>query len=260
MTHPMSTDTRLAYETAGAGTPVVLLHGLTFNRTTWRPIIDRLEGHVRTIAIDLPAHGESPGSPGSVDQLAGCVHDLLTDLEVVSPVMVGHSFGAAVASMYAAQYPSLGVVMIDSGPEQQSFAELVQRAAPMLRGPGFDQAWAMIEASLGLDLIPEPTQTLVRAAHPVDQAVVLGYWEQMLTTPPTEFQAYIDTFISRISVPTLAVYGHRASPGDRQRYKTMPDVQVEEHPGEGHFVHLVDPARFTASLRKFVTHCTAVVA
>ncbi len=37
---------RLAYEVEGAGTPVVFLHGLTFDRRTWRPIVERLGGSV----------------------------------------------------------------------------------------------------------------------------------------------------------------------------------------------------------------------
>jgi len=40
------TATRLAYDDEGAGTPVVLLHGLTFDRRSWRPIIERLDGSV----------------------------------------------------------------------------------------------------------------------------------------------------------------------------------------------------------------------
>ena len=35
--------TKLAYDDEGAGTPVVFLHGLTFDRRTWRPIIERLD-------------------------------------------------------------------------------------------------------------------------------------------------------------------------------------------------------------------------
>jgi pimeloyl-ACP methyl ester carboxylesterase len=61
------TATRLAYDDQGAGTPVVFLHGLTFDRRSWRPIIQRLDGSVRSIAIDLPAHGESPGPPVPVE-------------------------------------------------------------------------------------------------------------------------------------------------------------------------------------------------
>jgi len=55
--------TNLAYDDDGAGTPVVLLHGLTFDRRTWRPITDRLQGAVRSVAIDLPAQGDSAGAP-----------------------------------------------------------------------------------------------------------------------------------------------------------------------------------------------------
>ncbi len=256
----MSTSTErpttLAYEITGTGTPVVLLHGLTFDRTSWRPIVDELGGGAQTIAIDLPAHGDSPGPPLSVEQLAARVHDQVTTLDLARPLVVGHSFGAAVASLYVVRYPSRGVVMIDSGPDQRSFAELIQRTAPMLRGPGFADAWSLIENSLGLDLIPEPTQTLVRAGHRVDQDVVLGYWQQMLDTPPWQFQTHIDSFVSRIDVPVLAVYGHSAPDGDRQRFDQLPDVQLEEHPGDGHCVHLVNPHRFAASLRRFITHCS----
>lgn len=251
-------ESALAYETAGTGTPVVLLHGLTFDKTTWRPIVEALHGDVHTIAFDLPSHGDSPGVLGSVEQLAARVHHQLGDLGVTRPLAVGHSFGAGLAGLYAARYPCLGVVTVDQGLELEPFAERVQRAAPMLRGPGFDQAWAMIEASLGLQIIPEPVQSLVRAAHQVDQAVVLDYWEQMLTTPPAQMQAHIDSISSRITVPVLAVFGHHATDGDRQRYQRLPQVQIEEHPGEGHFVHLVNPARFAASLRKFAAHCTTL--
>jgi pimeloyl-ACP methyl ester carboxylesterase len=247
----------LAFEQRGAGTPVVLLHGLTFDRTSWRPIVDRLGGAVRTITLDLSGHGESPAGPMSVDGLSALVHEHVASLGVERPVVVGHSFGAAVASLYAARFPSLGLVTVDNGPDVQPLAELVQRMAPMLRGPGFPEAWAAIESSLGLELIPEPFQSLVRAGHRVDQQLVLGYWEQMLTTPPAELQAYIDAFLPRITVPVLAVYGNPPSPGDRQRFEHYRDVRLEEHPGDGHFVHLVDPDRFAASLLRFVASCSA---
>ena len=53
----------LAYEMHGDGIPVVFLHGLTFDRTTWRPIIERLGDGVRSIAVDLPGHGDTAGEP-----------------------------------------------------------------------------------------------------------------------------------------------------------------------------------------------------
>ena|SRR5713226_581274 len=58
-------ETGLAYDIEGTGTPVVFVHGLTFDRRTWRPVIDRLDGSVTSIAIDLPAHGDSGGEPAA---------------------------------------------------------------------------------------------------------------------------------------------------------------------------------------------------
>ena len=61
MSTAMDLATGLAYDIDGSGTPVVLVHGLTFDRRTWRPIIERLDGSVMTIAIDMPAHGDIGG-------------------------------------------------------------------------------------------------------------------------------------------------------------------------------------------------------
>lgn len=160
------------------------------------------------------------------------------------------------AAVYVATYPSSGLVMIDSGPAIESFAEVVHRAGPGLQGSDFSATWQMFEKSLGLERIPEPTQSLVRAGHRVDQGVVLGYWHQMLTTPPAEFQAWIDAKFSKIDQPVLAIFGSTTPEADRQRLERLRDVQIEEHPGEGHFVHLNDPARTASSLHELVKHVT----
>ena len=125
----------------------------------------------------------------------------------------------------------------------------------MLRGPAFDQVWPNIENSLGLDLIPEPTRTLVLDTHKVKQDVVLGYWDQVLTTNPAQLQAWIDDTAARIKTPCLAVFGRRATDGERGRLGRLPDAQIEEWQGDGHFVHLVDPQRFAARLQAFIKHC-----
>jgi pimeloyl-ACP methyl ester carboxylesterase len=88
--------TSLAYERHGSGTPVVFLHGLTFDRRNWDPIIDRLGDDVCSIAIDLPAHGESPGRPCDLADVAAQVHELVARLGVDRPVVVGHSISGGV--------------------------------------------------------------------------------------------------------------------------------------------------------------------
>ncbi|HEX9032744.1 MAG TPA: alpha/beta hydrolase [Streptosporangiaceae bacterium] len=247
----------LAYDIEGSGTPVVFLHGLTFDRRMWRPVIDRLDGSVMTMAIDLPGHGESGGEPAPLEKIADMLHELLTSLAVQQPVMVGHSMSAGLVGIYASAHPVSGLVMVDQGTEVRPFAELLHRLAPVLRGPGFADAWQTFESTLGLDLLPEPVRSLALATHRVKQDVVLGYWDQVMTTDPAALQEWIDERCEALTdVPALAVFGRPLTDGERQRFERLKDVQIEVWAGDGHCVHLVDPGRFAATLSGFITHCT----
>src|SRR4051794_15737217 len=104
----------LAYELSGRGVPVVLLHGLTFDRRTWDPIVDRLVGDVLCIAVDLPGHGQSGGSAMPLNGLAALLRRHLDDLGVDRPVVVGHSMSGGLALVYAAEHPARGAVTLDS--------------------------------------------------------------------------------------------------------------------------------------------------
>jgi pimeloyl-ACP methyl ester carboxylesterase len=255
MTTATDLDAGLAYDIEGTGTPVVFVHGLTFDRRTWRPIIEELDGSVTSIVIDLPAHGDSGGEPAPLEKVTDQLYRLLQSLGVERPVVVGHSMSAAAAGLYASAYPARGIVLVDQAMEVLPFAQMLHQIAPMLRGPAFDQVWPNIENSLGLDRIPEPTRTLVLDSHKVRQDVVLGYWDQVLNTDPAELQAWIDEKTAGIHVPCLAVFGRPATDGERERFGRLPDVQIEEWMGDGHFAHLVDPGRFAARLRTFVEYC-----
>ena len=52
----------LAYDEAGEGPVVVLVHGHPFNRSMWAPQLDVLSRQFRVIAPDLRGYGDSPVS------------------------------------------------------------------------------------------------------------------------------------------------------------------------------------------------------
>jgi len=56
----------LAYDEAGTGPVVVLIHGHPFNRSMWAPQLAALAGRYRVIAPDLRGYGGSPVTPGTV--------------------------------------------------------------------------------------------------------------------------------------------------------------------------------------------------
>jgi pimeloyl-ACP methyl ester carboxylesterase len=251
-------DTDLAFEHDGDGIPVVFLHGLTFDRTTWLPIIDRLGPGVHSIAIDLPGHGATGGAPCDIEEVAARVRALVDQLGVERPVVVGHSMSGAIATIYAAAYPARGAAIVDNSPDVRPIAGLVQSLEGALRGPDFARAFQGFQQSMAIDCVPEPLRTLVLASQDVRQDVVLGYWDQLFRTPAADLQAWVDRVLASVRVPLLYVFGHELSTDDRRLVETsVPPAQVEVWPGRGHFVHLAEPDRFAARLRAFIERCSA---
>lgn len=256
-----TTGVRLANEDRGAGTPVVLLHGLTFNRTTWTPIVERLGNDIRTVAVDLPGHGETEGSPRSLWEVASLVHDTVTELGIARPIIVGHSMSGAIASIYGASYPVLGVVNVDQPVEIRPFARMVRSMWPALSGPSFAAAFEPFQASIGLDRVPEPLRSQVLATQDIRQELVLGYWDELMRTDPDDMQARIGDAAGHIACPYLAVFGRKLAPSERDDLlHRIAGVQIEEWPDSGHFVHLVDVDRFTSRLRLFIQFCKRTAA
>src|SRR5436305_4341508 len=130
----------LAYETHGDGMPVVFLHGLTFDRTTWRPIIERLGKSVCCIAFDLPGHGDTAGEPCSLREAAARVNVSLNSIGIGEPVIVGHSIASGIASIYAASYPVRGLVSVEGTVDIRPMAELIRRLEPVLTSDRFADA------------------------------------------------------------------------------------------------------------------------
>jgi pimeloyl-ACP methyl ester carboxylesterase len=83
----------LAFDRYGSGDPLLLLHGTTSSRAVWDPLRERLATMADVIAIDLPGHGESPGTSYTPPEWAWEVGALMDDLGLEQATIVGHSAG-----------------------------------------------------------------------------------------------------------------------------------------------------------------------
>jgi pimeloyl-ACP methyl ester carboxylesterase len=83
----------LAFDRVGSGPPLILLHGTNSSRGVWAPRLRELSAHREVIAVDLPAHGESPPTSFTPPAWANDVATLMSDLGVTSAPVVGHSSG-----------------------------------------------------------------------------------------------------------------------------------------------------------------------
>lgn len=245
----MSAPDALAHDDRGSGPPLVFLHGIGSSRRRWDGIVDGLVGDFRCLAVDLPGHGDSPPVGCNGVEAAGAVAALVERLELPPPVLVGHSLGGVVSLLTAALYGARSVVAVD--PVPLHLPHLAATLAPYrerLLGADFDAAFTEWEQTLGLDRLPEPTQGL----HP-DAEVVRSYWSGVLD-PEAAAATQVDFALglASITVPTLVVLGDGPTPEDAAILATMATTTVDVFDGLGHFLHLVDPDRFTARLRQWV--------
>lgn len=122
--------TRVRYVENGAGPGVVLIHGNagSVDDFDFQGLGRLCEDH-RVIAVDRPGHGKSNrpnGSDATLEFQTRLLHEALAQLGVTRPVLVGHSWGGALALAYAVAYPNdlSGVVLLapaaysDGGPDQ----------------------------------------------------------------------------------------------------------------------------------------------
>ena len=112
-------------EHPGAGTPVVLIHGLPGTAEDWEDVTPLLAGH-RTIAIDRPGFGYSSGGYVPFDRQLEVIHELFAKLHVTRPILVGHSYGGTISLGFAERYPSdvRGLVLVDAAAAGQKIGDL----------------------------------------------------------------------------------------------------------------------------------------
>src|ERR1700754_4305798 len=124
------------FGTADGRPPLVLVHGLTYDRRQWGPLLDQVGPGRQVLTLDLPGHGGSPrGESYDLDKVAAAIHSAVTEAGLSAPVFVGHSIGGVVATIYAATYPTRGVVNIDQPLLVGRFGDILRQAEPTLRGP-----------------------------------------------------------------------------------------------------------------------------
>ena len=107
----MTDQTRLLpVEEFGAektGAPVVLLHGFGGDAMSWANIQTALARHVRSLAMDLPGHGQAIGWPeiGHAGLSAKAATRTLDGLGLERIHLVGHSMGGAIATLITLRAP-----------------------------------------------------------------------------------------------------------------------------------------------------------
>lgn len=247
----------LSHETSGSGPVVVLVHGITESRETWRPLIAPLSATNTVVAVDLRGHGMSPtGDAYDPLTLATDVRETLlaTGLpDTDSALMIGHSLGGVVVSAYGALFPCRGIINVDQPLRLSAFKEGLAQLEPMLKGDtaSFDTAISLLFASM-MGALPADEAARVNSLRRATQDVVLGIWGTVFDSSPAELDAQVDALVGGITVSYHALHG--VDPGTAYcdwLLDSIPTAVLSVWEDLGHYPHLVEQETFLELVKEF---------
>ncbi len=232
---------------AGAGPPVVVLHGWGGRIESMGPVIDCLGRGRSVISIDLPGFGESPAPPEAwgTEDYAAFVLALLEAELIDKASFVGHSYGAKTALSLAATHPEVVDKLVLVGSSGL-------RSAPSLKvraKRGVSRAGKLI-GKLG-----PPGRALRGALY---RAIASSDYQDAGPMRPTLVRVVnedLTDLLERVQAPTLLVWGSADDSVPVAHARTMerliPDAGLVLFEGAGHFAYLDEPDRFCRVVRHF---------
>jgi len=250
---------RVAYERAGDGPPLVLLHGYVGDgRATWRRQIDGLSDDFTVVAWDAPGAGRSSDPPDSfrLPDFADCLAAFVDALGLGRVHVAGLSFGGALALELSRRHPAVPATLVLAG----GYAGWAGSLPPAVAEQRLRQA---------LELADGPPDALVRAVLPTlfsdsaDPSAVAGFAAAMRGFHPAGLRAMARSAAEAdlrdalpVGVPTLLLHGGAdvRSPLDvaQALHAAIPSSRLVVLPGVGHMSSVEAPERFNREVRAFL--------
>ena len=262
MPYVTSEGANLFVDLAGAGRPVLFVHGLGMHHAQWDPQWAAITAECQAFRVDLRGHGRSATTPHGYTY-AAMARDLQRILAQVGidrhnpGFVVGHSISAdAVLQVALAEPRALrGVVVVTPAVWGQRWSEdwlalwLGMRAeARAGRVPAAFERFRADRIFDGVRARPELLER-VRAMH---AACSGAHW---LDDEPNEGPATLDR-LPECKVPLLVL----SAAGDREDFRiaaraiaeSVPETALHEFADSAHFPNLEVPAAFDAVLLEFI--------
>jgi pimeloyl-ACP methyl ester carboxylesterase len=255
----------LAYETRGAGEPVVLIHGALIADAFW-PLLEEpaLVDRYQVITYRRRGYGRTPRSPKPVRparQAADC-RGLLGHLGVERAHVVGHSYGGAVALELATRSPHIvgSLALLEPalmlGSSGDDYRESLRRGMQRYRDEG---PAPVVEEMLRVRWGEDPRQAL--------EPVLPGAFDQAVRDAATTFEAegpplleweMGEAQLRNVRQPALVVLGERSqnlSPRFVETFELLlswlPNAEGYVLPDAAHGLQLQNPRAMSTALADF---------
>jgi pimeloyl-ACP methyl ester carboxylesterase len=247
----------VAYERAGAGPPLVFVHGAAADSRMWQPQLEALADEFTVVAWDEPGAGRSSDVPSAFDlaDYADSLAAVVEDLDLGPVHLLGLSWGGTVALELYRRRPELvaSLILADTyaGWKGSLPAEEVEARVAGLKyllslsadefNPQLPGLFAgdppaefipVLEA-IGRDVRPQSMGTALMVMAEADQRDVLP----------------------QITVPTLLIWGELDARSPlyvaEQFEQAIPDAALTVIAGAGHVSNLERPEEFNRAVREF---------
>jgi non-heme chloroperoxidase len=252
-----STDgAKLHYLETGTGQPIVLIPGFMMPAWIWENQIAELSKKYHVIAIDPRSQGDSdkPAEGNYFIRRAEDYRDLVDQLKLKNPVLVGWSMGVAELAYYAGHIDTgniRGYVLVDGLLWDKQQPQMASGMAGwMLKMQQERQSW---------------TDQFVRGMYktPQTDAYINRVENAALKTPPNSAASLIYAMmavqdwspsLSKLSnKPVMFVYNpNMQTTADLLKLK-VPDVRLEPFSDTGHALFVDNAPRFNRIVDDFVT-------
>jgi 3-oxoadipate enol-lactonase len=233
----------------GAGIPLLLIHSVGCSVHEYDDVMDRFSARFRTLAIDLPGHGDSGPANRfySISQYAAAIVETLERLEAPAAHVVGASIGA-----------HIGLESIRMQPT--AFRSLVFAEGALLTEAEWSQRWDLVEDTFTPtthsieDIAPRfrtaDTRLLRRWNIDRRKAGAATMMAAMWALREYRFEAALE----RLSIPALFLFGDQ-SPVLGSCALAQAKLPRAKHlllPGCGHFPMIDDPQAFAEAIMQFI--------
>lgn len=261
---------KVHYQYAGAGRPLLLLHGLVGSAQNWKQNIGFLARDASVYAVDLFNMGESERVPGldagleaTADRIAAFMDALGLDEADIS----AHSHGGAVAMMLAARHPrrvrslilfapanpfcDLGKQLIDFYQTRFGcwFARQIPHLPRMLKATALGRMYG--DPSRVADGALEGYIAGLQVPGTIDHVLqIVRRWSADMSL--------LQSALSKLAAkPTLLIWGDRdravGLPSGRQLEQILPQSSLVVIPGAGHIAFEEMPEICNQKMRDWLT-------
>jgi len=251
---------QLYYEAAGAGHPLVLLHGHLIDSGQWDDQFRTFAQHHRVVRYDARGFGQSSKPPGSFAHYQD-LHAMLGFLGIERAYLMGCSGGGAAIVDFALAYPkqTSALILVGAGLGGFQFGEPPPLALELRAAHERGDSERAVELSIQLWTDGQnrsPDQVNPAARERIRAMSTRLFAREDPEASPTMLQPPAVGRLAEIGAPTLAIVGDQ----DLQRIQEIADLvaaQVQTArklviPDAGHHPNMEHPALFNQVVLDFL--------